>query len=135
MGYVDNDVDGAVALLVSLGDTNLWSRFINWDFQEDVNLAAARILGEAGRWDEAITYYNLTIDYYSYEAWLNEERADAYLEIGDVNAARSDLQRAVDIVDDADYRRELIQRLTELGPAPTSTPEPSETPEAEATEA
>jgi serine/threonine protein kinase/tetratricopeptide (TPR) repeat protein len=134
MGYVDGNVDGAVAQLVSLGETNLYSRFINWDFEEDINLAAARILGEADRFEEALGYYNLTMDYYSYEAWLYEERADAHLEVGDVNAAREDLQMAVNIVDDASYRRELLGRLTELGPAPTSTPEPTETPEPEATE-
>jgi tetratricopeptide (TPR) repeat protein len=134
MGYVDGEVDEAVALLTSLGETELYTRFINWEFQEDINLRSARILGEANRFEDALVYYNLVIEYYSYEAWLYEERADAYLVLGDVNAARSDLQTAVDIVQDSGYRRELLERLTALGPAPTSTPEPSQTPEPEATD-
>jgi serine/threonine protein kinase/tetratricopeptide (TPR) repeat protein len=133
MGNVDGDVDEAIALLVSLADVSLYSRFITWEFEEDINLAAARMLANADRYEEALVYYGYVVDN-TYDAWVHEERADAYLAIGNVDAAREDLQFAVNIVDDADYRRELLGRLTELGPAPTSTPEPSSTPEPEATE-
>jgi serine/threonine protein kinase/tetratricopeptide (TPR) repeat protein len=132
MGYVDDDVDAAIALLQSLVDVSLYSRFINWEFQEDINLAAGRMLANADRYEEALVYYGFVVDA-TYEAWIHEERADVYLALGNVDAAREDLQVAVSIEDDADYRRELLARLTELGPAPTSTPEPTNTPEVQPT--
>jgi serine/threonine protein kinase/tetratricopeptide (TPR) repeat protein len=127
MGYVDGDVDGAADLLSSLGEVSLYSRFINWGFQEDINLAAGRMLANADRYEEALVYYGYVVDSYSYEAWVYEERADVYLALGNVDAARTDLQRAIQVVQDANYRRELLGRLTELGAAPTSTPEPEAT--------
>jgi tetratricopeptide (TPR) repeat protein len=132
MGYADGNVDEAVAKLLSLADVSLYSRFINMEFEEEINLAAGRMLANADRYEDALVYYDIIVEN-SYSDWLHEERADVYLAMGNIDAARSDLQRAVDITNDADYRRELLDRLIELGPAPTSTPEPTNTPEVQPT--
>jgi tetratricopeptide (TPR) repeat protein len=121
--YADEDLDTAIAQLDALADTEVYSPYLNLDFEHDINLDKARIFDDAGELEEALEAFNALLEYWSYVDWLLEERADLHLEMGDTEAARGDLERARDITEDNDYRRELLQRIIALGPAPTSTPE------------
>jgi serine/threonine protein kinase/predicted negative regulator of RcsB-dependent stress response len=120
--YENENADAAIEQLTALLDVQWGSPLVDIDFGNDPNLDMARILMAAGRTEEALPYYNAAADYY-YQAWLFEERADLHLDLGDTEAARADLQSALDLADDDEYRRALLQRIIDLGPAPTSTPE------------
>ncbi|MDQ7027538.1 MAG: protein kinase [Anaerolineae bacterium] len=121
--YGDEDVDAAIGQLNDLEEAEFFSFYLNFDFQHDINLDRARIFTDAGQVEEALEFYDAALEDWGYVAWLYEERADSHLELGNIEAARDDLETAREITDDDEYRRELLQRIIEMGPAPTSEPE------------
>jgi serine/threonine protein kinase/tetratricopeptide (TPR) repeat protein len=121
--YEDENLDAAMEQLGALENVDIYSFFVSFDFQHDVHLDRARIAYDAGDSEAALTYYDAAIEEQSYVDWLYEERADLHLELGNTEAARSDLEQARQITDDEEYRRALLQRIVDLGAAPTSTPE------------
>ena len=111
----DEDVDGAMEMLNSLEEVEVYTWYLNWEFGHNLNLDRARILAEAGRFPEALEFYNRVVEIDDYLDWLYEERANVHLELGNIDEARSDLQRAFEITEDDDYRAHLRQRLLDVG--------------------
>lgn len=114
--YQRRNAAGAVEALAVLDDKlePVYSTYINAQYQHFVTLDKARIYADAGRTEEAIEHYSKVIEENSYTAWLYEERADAYIDKGDYDAAQTDLRTAYDITEDADYKTALLQRLRDL---------------------
>jgi tetratricopeptide (TPR) repeat protein len=121
--YDEGNLDAAMEQLGALDSVEFSSFFVNFDFEQDVNLDRARMLVDDGQLEAALPYYAAIIEYDNYVDWLYEERADVHIELGDIEAARADLEMARQITEDDDYRRALLQRIVDLGAAPTSTPE------------
>lgn len=114
--WADDDLDAALDGLTALEDAEVFSLFININFQHTIAIDRARILTDAGRYDEALEYYNDSLDVWLYSTWLYEERADLHLLMEDVDAAREDLQTALEVsdVNDEGYRAALRERILEL---------------------
>ena len=118
--HFEDNLEAALQQFEALQNVeDLYSFYLNFDYEFDYRLDQARILMDAGQAEAALPWYDAVLEEWGSTAWLYEERADAYLEIGDTEAAREDLQRAMENTEDADYRQELLQRIVELGPAPT----------------
>jgi len=117
---VDKDVDKALELLNSLDGTEVYTRYLNFDFGHSLNLDRARILTEAGRFEEALGFYDSAIAENDYVDWLYEERANVHLALGQTDEAKSDLQHAFEITEDTAYRNHLRQRLLDIGAASSS---------------
>lgn len=115
--WVDGDFDAAMNLLHSLEEIEMWTIYLNWELGHGLNLDRARISADAGYFEEALAFYDSAIENHDYDDWLYEERANVQLELGNVDEAREDLQRAFEITEDADYRSHLRERLVELVPS------------------
>jgi len=113
----DGDAEQALELLNSLEDEEVYSRFLNIQFAVDLNLDRGRVLVDAGRAEEALEFYDVAIEFYSYTPQVYEERAGVYIILDDREAARTDLQTAFDISDDPEYRNHIRDLIIELGPA------------------
>lgn len=113
--WANDDLDEAISQLDALADTEVFSRYLNFFYQHDINIDKARILADADEPEDALIAYNIALDLYSSTAWLYEERADVHIVLEDIESARADLQTAFDVSDDADYRSELRERILDLG--------------------
>ncbi len=113
--YADADLAGALSYLDPLADnTDLWGVFLNPDFEHQVNYDRGLILLEAGETEAAIEAFEYSLEqdarWYTYAGL-----AEAYLELGDVDAARDNIGLALDMTDDEDIRADLEAWLEELG--------------------
>jgi Flp pilus assembly protein TadD len=112
--HADNDLEAALNSLAELEEVALNSPYLNFSFEHDIDLDRARILMLAGEPEQALAFYDATIERYCCEAWLFEERADNHLDLDQTEQAIADLRMAYDMTEDAEYRQALLNRLTEL---------------------
>ncbi|MEM9955846.1 MAG: hypothetical protein AAF846_29875, partial [Chloroflexota bacterium] len=117
--WQDGEPDEAIEQLEILAEEDAFHRFIQFSPQADAYLEAARILVDSDRDDDALAYYDLTIEANGGLPFVYEERADVYLELDDIEAAREDLQSAMWIESDPDLQAYYRDRMIELGPAET----------------
>jgi tetratricopeptide (TPR) repeat protein len=89
----------------------------NRRLRTNVGVDSAQVLAEMGRPDEALDRFNKVIEQINDYAPAFEARADLLLQMGQKEAARADLQRALELTDNPDDRQRLVERIVALGPA------------------
>ncbi|MEO1165273.1 MAG: protein kinase [Chloroflexota bacterium] len=114
---VDEDEDSAVEQLIQLAEEDAFHRYIEFGTQTDAYLQSARYMATAGRDEEAIEFYSTLVELNSGVPFFFEERADAYLRLGENELARADLQTALAIEPDPQIQQYYRDRIIELGPA------------------
>lgn len=119
----DGDIDTALEMLELIEptvDNEFYPRYMNPLFGYALPLDRARLLVQAGRFEEALEVYNRVLENEPYEAQWYVERGDVLVELGDTEAARADYRVAADIAletGDDELAEAMLQRITELGPA------------------
>lgn len=114
--YQEGDLAGAMEAFAALEEVYHAGFFINMRYNHEINLDRARIYKEAGNYQAAIDVYTTAIEQnFSSNPTVYEERADLYLLMENVDAAREDLRRASELVNDETERERLFERLLELG--------------------
>lgn len=113
----DGDADVAIERFNMIVEDNGFLRFRTYGLFADMSLESARILVDAGRMEEALEYYNRAIEDVLYEPSLYEERANIYLELDDIEAARADLRESFALETDPEIKDYYRERLLDLGPA------------------
>ncbi len=109
----------ALERLLSLEELESWQYddpFLNDHFGHVLNVDIARVYRAMGDSDQALAYYQ----HVPYRLVFYVERAEFYIELGETEAARSDLMEARNMTDDPVLQDEIRQRIIELGPAPAS---------------
>ncbi len=113
--YQDGDLAEALAIFAAIEGTPYEGFFMNMRYEHNIQLDRARIAVEAEDYETALAFYTAATNEI-YTPFVYEERADVYLVLGDVDAAREDLRAAADIEEDEAERQRLFERILELGP-------------------
>lgn len=132
--YGDGDLSAAIEALDGLRDPlftgAFYPRYLTRRYDHHLLLDIARIFADATRYDDALAVYD---EYLENEPWIPavyEERAFVHAELGDVEFARDDLVRAIEIardLGDVDYVEDLVRQIDELGSIePVEPDEPDE---------
>ncbi|MCA9913039.1 MAG: tetratricopeptide repeat protein, partial [Anaerolineae bacterium] len=122
----DGDIATALTMMEEIEpavDDEFYPRYMNPLYGYALPLDRARLLVLDGRLEEALDVYNLALENEPYEAQWYAERGDVLNELGDTEAARADYRRAADIAletGDNAFADEMLQRITDLGPAADS---------------
>lgn len=122
----DGDIDAALEMLEVIEpevDNEFYPRYMTPLFGYALPLDRARLLVQAGRFEEALEVYNLALENDPYEAQWYAERGMVREEVGDIEAAREDYRQAANIAletGDDQLAEAMLQRITELGPAADS---------------
>lgn len=113
--YGDRDLNGAMEMFDSLEGVYYQGGFIDIRFGHHILIDRARIYKDAEMYEASIEAWTAAIESeFSYAPQIYEERADVYLLLGNRDAAREDLRRAVELTEDDAERERLLQRILEL---------------------
>lgn len=111
----DGDYETALNNFNMLAEADVSLPFQTFGTLTDLSIDRARMMTQAGRYEEAIDYYTIAIDNELYLPFLYEERAEVYLLLDQTESAQADFREAFTLETDPELREYYRQRLLDLG--------------------
>ena len=107
----DEGLDESIAKYLELREQFYGS--YTFDFRERVLARIAEILGAEENFTAALSFVNLNLEYFPESSRTYILRAQVLTELGDIDAARSDYETALEMLPDSGWIREQLDNLNQ----------------------